>query len=48
MKKVIFASIAIAAVTLTGCNTFRGVGQDVSSAGHAVSSTATKAQSQMK
>ncbi|ESK38136.1 hypothetical protein P256_02060 [Acinetobacter nectaris CIP 110549] len=47
MKKVIFASIAVALI-LTGCNTFRGVGQDVSSAGHAVTNTATKAQSQMK
>lgn len=43
MKKVVFASIAVALI-LTGCNTFRGFGQDVSGAGHAVSNTATKAQ----
>ncbi|WP_269914276.1 entericidin A/B family lipoprotein [Acinetobacter sp. HY1485] len=43
MKKVVFASIAVALI-LTGCNTFRGIGQDVSGAGHAVSHTADKAQ----
>lgn len=43
MKKVVLASIAVALI-LTGCNTFRGVGKDISGAGHAVSNTATKAQ----
>lgn len=40
MKKVIFASLT-AMFVLTGCNTFAGLGQDVSSAGNAVSNTAT-------
>jgi len=40
MKKVIIASLA-AMFVLTGCNTFAGLGQDVSSAGDAVSNTAT-------
>lgn len=46
MKKVVFASIAVALI-LTGCNTFRGLGQDVSGAGHAVSNTAEKTQQKM-
>lgn len=41
MKKLIIASIA-AAVVLSGCNTFKGLGQDVSTAGHAVTNTAQK------
>ncbi|SNT69976.1 entericidin A/B family lipoprotein [Psychrobacter sp. LV10R520-6] len=40
MKKVIIASMT-AMFVLTGCNTFAGLGQDVSSAGDAVSNTAT-------
>jgi predicted small secreted protein len=43
MKKILFVSIALA-VVLTGCNTIRGMGQDVSKAGSAVSDTATKTQ----
>ncbi len=39
MKKVIIASLT-AMFVLTGCNTFKGLGQDVSSAGNAVSNTA--------
>ncbi|PVZ86499.1 entericidin [Serratia sp. S1B] len=46
MKKILFVSIALA-VVLTGCNTLRGVGQDVSSAGHVVSDTATNTQEKM-
>ncbi|WP_111895626.1 entericidin A/B family lipoprotein [Acinetobacter sp. MB5] len=46
MKKILFVSIALA-VVLTGCNTIRGMGQDVSTAGHAVSDTATKTQDKM-
>lgn len=41
MKKILAASIVLAFV-LTGCNTVKGVGQDVSKAGQAVSKTATK------
>ncbi|MES1964873.1 entericidin A/B family lipoprotein [Psychrobacter sp. AH5] len=40
MKKLVIASLT-AMFVLTGCNTFKGLGQDVSSAGDAVSNTAT-------
>ncbi|MBU5615900.1 entericidin A/B family lipoprotein [Psychrobacter sp. TAE2020] len=43
MKKVIIASLA-AMFVLTGCNTFKGFGQDVSSAGDAVTGTAKEVQ----
>ena len=33
-----------AALSLAGCNTVKGAGQDVSSAGHAVSDTAEDAK----
>ncbi len=46
MKKILFTSIALA-VILAGCNTVRGVGQDVSKAGNAVSNTAEKTQQKM-
>ncbi|WP_153905602.1 entericidin A/B family lipoprotein, partial [Acinetobacter baumannii] len=38
MKKVLVASVMVAFV-LTGCNTFKGFGQDVSKAGDAVTNT---------
>lgn len=41
MKKLIIASVA-AVFVLTGCNTFKGLGQDVAGAGHAVTNTAQK------
>lgn len=43
MKKLIIASLA-ATLVLSGCNTFRGFGKDVSSAGEAVSDGATSVQ----
>ena len=43
MKKILVASIMVAFV-LTGCNTFKGMGKDVSSAGDAVTNTAQKTQ----
>ena len=43
MKKVLIASIA-AVVVLTGCNTIKGFGKDVSKAGEAVSDTAQKVE----
>ncbi|ALF58728.1 lipoprotein [Psychrobacter urativorans] len=43
MKKVIIASLT-AMFVLTGCNTFAGLGQDLSIAGNAISSTAQEAQ----
>ena len=46
MKKILVASIMTAFV-LTGCNTFKGMGQDVSKAGDAVTKTAEKTQNKM-
>lgn len=46
MKKILAASIVFAFV-LTGCNTVKGVGKDVSSAGSAVTKTAEKTQNKM-
>lgn len=46
MKKILAASIVFAFV-LTGCNTIKGVGKDVSSAGNAVTNTAEKTQNKM-
>lgn len=46
MKKILAASVMVAFV-LTGCNTFKGVGKDVSKAGDAVTNTAEKAQNKM-
>ena len=46
MKKILAASIMVAFV-LTGCNTFKGVGKDVSKAGDAVTNTAEKTQNKM-
>ena len=43
MKKVLVASIA-AVVVLTGCNTIKGFGKDVSKAGEAVADTAQKVE----
>lgn len=43
MKKVIIASLT-AMFVLTGCNTFKGFGQDVSSAGDAVTDGAQDVQ----
>lgn len=47
MKKVIIASLA-AMFVLTGCNTFKGFGQDVSSAGKAVTGGAESAQQKIQ
>ncbi len=46
MKKVIIASLT-AMFVLTGCNTFKGLGQDVSGAGDAVSGTAQDVQNKI-
>lgn len=46
MKKILVASVMIAFV-LTGCNTFKGFGKDVSKAGDAVSNTAQKTENKM-
>ncbi|WP_227430639.1 entericidin A/B family lipoprotein [Psychrobacter sp. I-STPA6b] len=39
MKKVILASLA-AMIVLTGCNTFKGMGKDISNAGNDVTKAA--------
>ena len=46
MKKLVIASLA-AMFVLTGCNTFKGLGQDVSSAGDAVTGSAQEVQKKM-
>lgn len=46
MKKILVASMMVAFV-LTGCNTFKGMGKDVSKAGDAVTNTAQKTQDKM-
>ena len=46
MKKILVASI-MAAFVLTGCNTFKGFGKDVSKAGDKVTRTAERTQNRM-
>ena len=43
-KMLILAAAAAAAFTVTACNTVKGAGKDVSSAGNAVSQTAEDAK----
>ena len=45
MPKIVFAILAM--LTLAACNTVRGAGQDVQSAGDAISDQATETQSEM-
>ena len=47
MMKIILAASVMVAFVLTGCNTFKGVGKDVSRAGDAVTNTAEKTQNKM-
>ncbi|HEY5409932.1 MAG TPA: entericidin A/B family lipoprotein [Caulobacteraceae bacterium] len=44
MRQLVLLMITAAALSLAGCNTVKGAGQDVSSAGHAVSDTAEDAK----
>ena len=46
MKKVNIASLA-AMFVLTGCNTFKGLGQDVSHAGDKVTDSAQKVENKI-
>ncbi len=46
MIKVI-AAAALATMLLTGCNTMKGVGKDVSATGEAVTGTAAKTQDKL-
>ncbi len=44
MRQMILLMITAAALSLAACNTVKGAGQDVSSAGRAVSDTAEDAK----
>lgn len=46
VKKTIAAifSVLVLSTVLTACNTTRGVGEDISDGGNAISGSATKAQ----
>jgi entericidin B len=44
MRKLIVLLIAAASMSVAACNTVAGAGQDVSSAGHAVTNTANDAK----
>jgi|TARA_A100001391_G_scaffold86796_1_gene57021 predicted small secreted protein len=46
MKKLVIASLT-AMFVLTGCNTFKGLGQDVESAGNAVTDSAQDVQNKI-
>lgn len=47
MTKISAASLLVA-FALTGCNTFKGVGKDVSKAGDAVTNTAEKTSEEIR
>lgn len=47
MKKLIALSGLTLILALTGCNTFKGIGKDVSKAGEAVTDSAEKTQKKM-
>jgi predicted small secreted protein len=44
MRKIVILAALAAALTVSACNTIAGVGQDVSAAGRAVTSTAKDAK----
>ena len=44
MRQMLLLMVTAAALSLAACNTVKGAGQDVSSAGHAVSQTAEDAK----
>ena len=46
MKKVLAATLLVT-FALTGCNTFKGVGNDVSQAGQGITKTAERTQEKM-
>ncbi|MEG0482425.1 MAG: entericidin A/B family lipoprotein [Acinetobacter sp.] len=46
MKKILIASMVVGFI-LTGCNTVKGVGQDVSKVGDVVTNTAEKTQDKL-
>ena len=46
MKKVLAATLLVT-FALTGCNTFKGVGKDVSKAGQGITKTAERKKKKM-
>ena len=46
-KRLIFCFAALAAVTLTACNTVEGAGKDVSATGNAIHDTAKDVKNKM-
>jgi predicted small secreted protein len=44
MRKILVLAAAATALLIAGCNTIAGAGQDISSAGHAVTDTAKDAK----
>ncbi|OTG77281.1 entericidin [Acinetobacter sp. ANC 5054] len=47
MKKILATSLLVV-LALTGCNTFKGFGKDVSKAGDAVTDTAEKTSDEIR
>lgn len=47
MKKILTILGLVTVVVLTGCNTFKGLGKDVSRAGDKVTNTAERTQEKM-
>lgn len=47
MKKMLATFAIVSVVLFTGCNTFKGVGKDVSKAGDKVTETAERTQNKM-
>ena len=44
MRSLLVLAAAFAALSVAGCNTIAGMGQDTSAAGHAVTNTANDAK----
>ena len=47
MKKLLLAFTCVSVLALSGCNTFRGVGEDVQAGGHGISHAASDTQEKM-
>ncbi len=47
MKKILLAITCVSVLALTGCNTFRGAGEDIQAGGSGISHAAEKTQSKM-
>jgi entericidin B len=44
MRSLLVLAVAFAALSVAGCNTLAGMGQDTTAAGHAVTNTANDAK----